>query len=65
MKHLNKAYREVINLKHDNYSKKYVKNYDLYVEKIIQEKKKCDIDLTKCWVYVTIVLQTNKTKELF
>lgn len=47
-KHLNKAYREVINLKHDNYSKKYVKNYDLYVEKIIQEKKKCDIDLTKC-----------------
>lgn len=48
VKHLNKAYRAVINLKHDNYSKKYVKNYDLYVKKIIQEKKKCDIDLTKC-----------------
>ena len=48
VKRLNKAYGEVINLKHKNYSKKYVKNYDLYVEKIIQEKKKCDIDLTKC-----------------
>lgn len=47
MKHLNKAYREVINLKHNNYSKKYVKNYDLYVEKLIQEKKNNNIDLTK------------------
>lgn len=47
MKHLNKAYREVINLKYDNYSKKYVKNYDLYVEKLMQEKKNNDIDLTK------------------
>ena len=28
MKHLNKAYIEVINLKHENYSKKYVKNYE-------------------------------------
>ena len=46
-KHLNKAYREVINLKHNNYSKKYVKNYDLYVEKLIQEKKNNNIDLTK------------------
>ncbi len=47
VKHLNKAYREVINLKHENYSKKYVKNYDLYVEKLIQEKRNNDIDLTK------------------
>lgn len=47
VKHLNKAYREVINLKHDNYSKKYVKNYDLYVEKLMQEKKNNNIDLTK------------------
>ena len=47
MKHLNKAYIEVINLKHENYSKKYVKNYDLYVEKLMQEKKNSDIDLTK------------------
>lgn len=47
VKHLNKAYREVINLKHDNYSKKYVRNYDLYVEKLMQEKKNNDIDLTK------------------
>lgn len=48
VKHLNKVYREMINLKHDNYNEKYVKNYDLYVEKLMQEKKKCDIDLTKC-----------------
>lgn len=47
VKHLNKAYREVINLKHKNYSKKYVKNYDLYVEKLIQEKKNNNIDLTR------------------
>lgn len=47
VKHLNKAYREVINLKHENYSKKYVKNYDLYVEKLMQENKNNNIDLTK------------------
>lgn len=47
VKHLNKAYGEVINLKHKNYSKKYVKNYDLYVEKLIQEKKNNNIDLTR------------------
>ena len=63
MKHLNKAYREVINLKHDNYSKKYVKNYDLYVEKLMQEKKNDNINLTKRQVYVIIELQ-NKTQDL-
>lgn len=47
VKHLNKVYREVINLKHDNYSKKYVKNYDLYVERLMQEKRNNNIDLTK------------------
>lgn len=47
VKHLNKAYREVIDLKRENYSKKYVKNYDLYVEKLIQEKKNNNINLTK------------------
>lgn len=47
MKRLSKAYKEVINLKHENHSKKYVKNYDLYVEKLIQEKKNDDINLTK------------------
>lgn len=47
VKHLNKAYIEVINLKHDNYSEKYVKNYDLYIEKLIQEKKNNNINLTK------------------
>lgn len=47
MKRLNKAYKEVINLKHENHSKKYVKNYDLYVEKLMQEKKNNNIDLTK------------------
>lgn len=47
VKHLNKAYREVINLKHDNYNEKYVKNYDLYVEKLMKEKKNNNIGLTK------------------
>lgn len=56
VKHLNKAYREVIDLKRENYSKKYVKNYDLYVEKLIQEKKNNNINLTKRYVYVIIEL---------
>lgn len=47
VKHLNKVYREVINLKYKNCSKKYVKNYDLYVEKLMQEKKNNNIGLTK------------------
>lgn len=60
MKRLNKAYKEVINLKHENHSKKYVKNYDLYVEKLMQEKKNNNIDLTKRWVYVIIELQNKQ-----
>lgn len=46
VKHLNKAYREIIDLKHENCSKKYVKNYDLYVKEIIKKRKDDNMNLT-------------------
>ena len=35
----------------------YLPDYDLYIEKLMQEKKNNNIDLTKRWVYVIIKLQ--------